>query len=92
MLSYNQIRDISKMFDPSINISLYEHNIDLEDDMDWNYNELNYPLSEFYTTVDEQFDFSRNTMTMNRCRRKVKFATTIVCGPAAARHIQTNAI
>lgn len=62
MLSYNQIRDISKMFEPSINISLYEHNLDLEDDMDWNYSELNYPLSEFYTTVDEQFDFSRNTI------------------------------
>lgn len=62
MLSYNQIRDISKMFDPSTNVSLYEHNLDLEDDMGWNYSELNYPLSEFYTTIDEQFDFSRNTI------------------------------
>lgn len=61
MLSFNQIIQISKMFDPSINVSLYEHNLDLEDDMDWNYNEYDCPLSAFHMTVDE-FDFSRNTI------------------------------
>lgn len=50
------------MFDPSINISLYDHNMDLEEDMDWNYNELNFPLSEFYTSTTEQFDFGRSIL------------------------------
>ena len=58
MLSYNRIREIAKMFDPSVNISLYDH-IDFEDDMDWNYTELNCPLSEFIATNADYFDLPR---------------------------------
>lgn len=64
MLSYNRIRKISEMFDPSIQIyqsvSLHDHMVDFEDDLDWKmtYNTLDIPQSDFYSAVEE-FDFSR---------------------------------
>lgn len=54
MLSYKRIRKISEMFDSSTNI--YDDKmVMLDEDMDWNYNALNFPSSEFYST--DQFDF-----------------------------------
>lgn len=60
MLSYNRIRQISEMFDSNIQISvnLHDHLVDLDDDMDWNYNTLNFPPSEFYSVVENFPDFT----------------------------------
>lgn len=58
MLSYNRIRQISKMFDPSINVSLYDP-IDFDEEIDWNYTALNFPISDFCTDSVDQVDFFR---------------------------------
>lgn len=57
MLSYKRIRQISEMFDSStqINMNVNDHMVVFDEDMDWNYNALNFPSSEFYST--DQFDF-----------------------------------
>lgn len=56
MLSYKRIRKISEMFDSNIqmNMNLNDHMVAFDADMDWSYNALNFPSSEFYT---DQFDF-----------------------------------
>lgn len=60
MLSYNRIRKISEMFDPSIpiNENFHDHMVSLDDDMDWEYNTLNFPMSDF-TTGLEALDIGR---------------------------------
>lgn len=58
MLSYTRIKEISKMFDPSINVSLYDHHIDFED-FEWSLNELEYPLSQFILSPADPFDTVR---------------------------------
>lgn len=57
MLSYKRIRQISEMFESStqINMNVNDHMIVFDEDMDWNYNALNFPSSEFFST--DQFDF-----------------------------------
>lgn len=58
MFGYNQIEKISKMFDPSIQISaslIDPLNLDFDEEMEWKYNTIDYPTSEFYSTI-EQFD------------------------------------
>ncbi|XP_055304041.1 myc protein [Sitodiplosis mosellana] len=56
MLSYKRIRKISEMFDSnSIQMNIPDHtSVAFDADMDWSYNALNFPSSEFYT---DQFDF-----------------------------------
>lgn len=59
MLSYNRIKEISKMFDPSINVSLYDHQMEFED-LDWSLNEFEYPLSQFMLSpATDPMDFDR---------------------------------
>lgn len=58
MLSYKRIRKISEMFDSSISIDMNlneQVKFDIDEDMGWHYNALNFPSSEFYNT--DQFDF-----------------------------------
>lgn len=48
------------MFDPSINISLYDHQIDFDDLDCWSLNEFDYPLSQFMLSPMEPMEFGRD--------------------------------
>jgi len=56
MLSYKRIRQISEMFESNIqdNMNLNDNLVEFDEAMDWNYDVLDFPSSEFYT---DQFDF-----------------------------------
>ncbi|XP_031625054.1 myc protein [Contarinia nasturtii] len=57
MLSYKRIRKISEMFDDSstqINMN-FNDQFNFDADMDWKYEALNFPASEF--SIESQFDF-----------------------------------
>lgn len=64
MLSYKQIIKISNMFvdidDPYLTpCSIYD-NVDLGDDLQWNYTVMNCPTSEYLMSGCDQFDFANS--------------------------------
>lgn len=46
------------MFDPSTNVSLYDPT-SLDEEIDWSYSELDFPLSEFYAGLPDPLEFSQ---------------------------------
>lgn len=56
MLSYKRIRKISEMFDSSTQINMnFTDQFSFDADMDWKYETMNFPSSEF--SIESQFDF-----------------------------------